>query len=50
MDEKVEMSIRAQMYKESAHTSHQRGPSRSAVRRLVPYRSGFRGQNRNRLQ
>ncbi len=26
MDEKVEMSIRAQMYKESAHTSHQRGP------------------------
>ncbi len=26
MDEKVEMSIRAQMYKESAHTSHLRGP------------------------
>jgi hypothetical protein len=47
MDEKVEMNLRAQMYKELAQYVAPKKAIEVRVRRLVPYRSRFRGQNCN---
>src|SRR5919109_1554618 len=50
MDENTELSLRAQMYKELAQYAAPKKTIEVSGEELVPYRSRFRGQNRNPLE